>query len=135
MNLEYFNIAAVVVAAFSTFVIGGLWYSPLLFGRAWMHENKFTDADVARNSKLRAFGGAAALSLVMSANLACFLADAKTTLMWGATAGALAGVGWAAAAIAVVALFEQKSWTYIAINGGYQIVSFIVMGAILGGWR
>jgi len=135
MNLEHFNIAAVVVAALSTFVIGGLWYSPLLFGRAWMRENKFTEADVARNSKARAFGGTAVLSLVMSANLACFLADAKTTLVWGMTAGALAGVGWAAAAIAVIALFEQKSWTYIAINGGYQIVSFIVMGAILGGWR
>jgi len=135
MNLEHFNIAAVFVAALATFVIGGLWYSPLLFGRAWMRENKFTDADVARNSKARAFGGAAVLSLVMSANLACFLADSKTTLVWGMTAGALAGAGWAAAAIGVVGLFEQKSWTYIAINGGYQIVSFVTMGAILGGWR
>ena len=135
MNLEHFNVAAVLVAALATFVIGGLWYSPLLFGRAWMRENKFTEADVASNSKARAFGGALVLSLIMSANLACFLADAKTTLVWGMTAGALAGAGWAATAIAVVALFEKKSWTYIAINGGYQIVSFVTMGAILGGWR
>jgi hypothetical protein len=135
MNLEYFNLAAVIAAALATFVIGGLWYSPVLFGRAWMRENKFTDADVASNSKVRAFGGALVMSLVMSANLACFLADAKTTLVWGMIAGGLAGVGWAATAIATVALFEKKSWTYIAINGGYQIVSFITMGAILGAWR
>jgi len=135
MNLEHFNLAAVVVAALATFVIGGLWYSPLLFSRVWMRENKFTDADVASNNKVRAFGGALVMSLVMSANLACFLADAKTTLVWGMTAGGLAGVGWAATAIATVALFEKKSWTYIAINGGYQAVSFITMGAILGGWR
>ena len=135
MNLDHFNVLAVVVAALSAFVIGGLWYSPVLFGRAWMRENKFSDADVARNSKLRAFGGTAVLALVMSANLACFLADEKTTLVWGMTAGALAGAGWAAAAIAVIALFEQKSWTYIAINGGYMTVSFVVMGAILGAWR
>ena len=53
----------------------------------------------------------------------------------GMTAGALAGAGWAATAIAVVALFDKKSWTYIAINGGHQIVSFITMGDILGAWR
>lgn len=135
MNPNQLNIAAIVVAALSTFVIGGLWYSPLLFGHAWMRENKFTDADVARGSKVRAFGGSAVLALIMAVNLAFFLADAKTTVTWGMTAGALAGVGWAAASLAIVALFEQKSWAYIAINAGYLIVSFVVMGAILGAWR
>lgn len=135
MNFDQINPAAVFVAALSTFLLGGLWYSPVLFGRAWMRANRFTDEDVARNPKARAFGGSAVFALLMAANLALFLADAKTTLVWGMTAGALAGVGWAAPALAIVALFEQKSWAYIAINGGYHIASFVVMGAILGGWR
>jgi hypothetical protein len=45
----------------------------------------------------------------MSANLAMFLANLKTSIWWGMTAGALAGVGWVAAAFAVVALFENRS--------------------------
>lgn len=135
MKLDQINFLAVLVAALSTFVIGGLWYSPLLFGRAWMRENKFTDADVQGFSKPRSFGGSAVLALVMAANLAMFLAEEKTTVTWGITAGALAGVGWVAAAIGVIGLFENRSWTYLGINAGYQIVAFVVMGAILGAWR
>ena len=135
MKLEHVHLLPIVAAALSTFLLGGLWYSPLLFGKTWLRENKFTDADANQISKARAFGGSAVFALIMSANLAMFLADEKTTLVWGICAGALAGVGWVAAAIAIIGLFENKSWTYIGINAGYQIVAFIVMGAILGGWR
>ena len=135
MKLEHINLLAVLVAALSTFVIGGLWYSPALFGRAWMRENQFTDADVAGFSKARSFGGSVVLALVMSLNLAFFLAADGTDLVWGMTAGALAGVGWVAAAIGIIGLFENRSWTYLGINAGYQIVAFTVMGAILGAWR
>ena len=53
----------------------------------------------------------------------------------GATAGFLAGFGWVALGLAMIALFERRSWKYIVINGGYMTVSFTVMGLILGAWR
>ncbi len=135
MNPNQINWLAVVAAALSTFVVGGLWYSPLLFGKIWMRVNGFTEEQVKTFNKGRAFGGAFLLALVMSANLAMFLADPKTTLSWGVTAGALAGIGWVATGITVIALFENRSWPYILVNGGYQIVAFVSMGAILGAWR
>ena len=75
------------------------------------------------------------LLLIMAANLAIFLADDQTDWVWGMTAGLLAGAGWVATGIAVVGLFENKSWTYIFINAGYNIVSFALMGLIIGVWR
>ena len=135
MNLNEINWLAVVAAAVSMFIIGGVWYSPILFGKVWLRANGFTVEQVKTFSKARAFAGAFFLALVMSANLAMFLADSKTTLLWGMTAGALAGLGWVAAGFAVVALFENRSWSYILVNGGYQIVAFVSMGAILGAWR
>ena len=135
MNPNQINWLAVVAAALSTFVVGGLWYSPVLFGKVWLKANGFTEAQAQSFNKARAFGGAFLLALVMSANLAMFLADPTTTLLWGMTAGALAGVGWVATGLAVVALFENRSWSYILVNGGYLIVSFVLMGAILGAWR
>lgn len=135
MNPNLINWLAVVAAAFSMFLVGGLWYSPILFGKVWMRANGFTEAQVESFNKARAFGGALVLALVMSANLAAFLADEKTTLAWGTIAGALAGVGWAATSLAVIALFENRSWKYILVNGGYLIVAFVLMGAILGAWR
>ena len=131
-NIKYL---AVVAAALSTFVLGGLWYSPLLFGKAWMRANNFSDSDVQTFSKARMFGWSIVFSLVMALNLAMFLAAPDTNASWGATAGALAGLGWVAMAIAIIGVFENRSWSYIAINGGYMAVAFTIMGLIIGAWR
>lgn len=128
------NYPAAVTAAVSTFAIGGIWYSPLMFHRAWASANNLTDADL-KGGEARIFGLAFVLALVMAFNLAAFLGEPDTTVTWGATAGALTGLGWVAPAIATVALFERRSFAYIAINGGYFAVAFVVMGAILGAWR
>ena len=63
-----------------------------------------------------------------------FLADPKTDLVWGMTAGFLAGI-WVFAGIAITGLFEHKTATYIFINGGYQLIALGLMGAIIGVWR
>jgi hypothetical protein len=134
-DVEQINYFAVLAAAISTFVIGGLWYSPALFHKAWMSANGLTDADLARGGAAKIFALAFVLGLLMAMNLAAFLSDPATTVAWGTAAGALTGLGWVAPAIATVALFERRSARYIAINGGYFAVAFVVMGAILGAWR
>ncbi len=135
MNMQEINVVAVIAAALSAFVVGGLWYSPLLCGAAWMRANNFTEEQVNGFKKGRMFGWSILFSLIMAMNLAIFLADEQTDWVWGMTAGLLAGVGWVATALAVVALFENKSWTYRFINAGYNIVTFTLMGLIIGAWR
>ena len=128
------NYLAVLAAAVSTFGIGGLWYSPMLFQQAWMRANKLTPADLAGANMAKIFGLAFVFALIMAFNLAMFLNAPDTTVAWGAAAGALAAT-WVALGIGTVALFERRPWTYTAINGGYWFVSFVVMGTILGAWR
>lgn len=128
-NVDY---VAAVVAAVSSFLIGGLWYSPILFARAWMREAGVTDEQL-RTKLAQVFGGAFVLSLVIALNLAFFLGK-DAGVAWGAGAGALAGIGWAAASLATVFLFERRSLTLIVIDGGYLAVSYTVMGAIIGAW-
>jgi hypothetical protein len=135
MDLSNINYLAVLVAALSTFILGGVWYSPMLFGKAWMRTNHFSESDLQTFSKARMFGWSFVFSLVMSLNLAMFLAGPNTDVTWGIIAGALTGVGWVAMAIAIISVFENRSWAYILINGGYMTVAFTVMGAILGAWR
>jgi uncharacterized protein DUF1761 len=135
MDFSSINYFAVLAAALSTFVLGGLWYSPMLFGKAWMRANNFTESDLQTFSKARMFGWSFVFSLTMALNLAMFLAGPTTNLKWGVAAGALTGFGWVAMAIAIVGVFENKSWTYIAVNGGYMTVAFTIMGAIIGAWR
>ena len=135
MDLSNINYFAVIAAALSTFLLGGLWYSPILFGKAWMKANNFSEEQVQAFSKARMFGWSLVFSLVMALNLAMFLADPKTNAIWGVVAGLLAGFGWVAMSIAIIGVFENRSWKYIGINAGYKIVAFALMGLILGAWR
>jgi hypothetical protein len=134
MNLSLINWLAVIVAGLSAFAVGGIWYSRPLFGNAWMVDSNLTEEQIKSGNKGKIFGFTAIFSLLMAVNLAMFLADAKTDLAWGATAGFLAGI-WTFCAIAIHSLFELKSWRHIFINGGYSIVSLTLMGTIIGAWR
>jgi hypothetical protein len=135
MDFSTINYFAVLAAAISTFILGGLWYSPLLFGKAWMRANGFSDSDVQSFSKARMFGWSFLFALIMSFNLAMFLNAPGTNVTWGMAAGFLAGFGWVAMAVGVIGVFENRSWKYIFINGGYMTLAFVVMGAIIGAWR
>lgn len=43
--MEGINYPAIVAAAVSTFAIGGIWYSQLMFHKAWAATNALSDAD------------------------------------------------------------------------------------------
>jgi len=128
------NWLAVLVAGISAFVLGGVWYSPALFGKAWMKENNMTVEDVKKGNKGKIFGWSFILSLVMAANLGMFINTPDMSLSPGIVYGLLTGL-WIFCGIAIVALFEHKSAKYIFINGGYMLVSLGLMGAIIGIWR
>lgn len=135
MELSQLNIWAVIVAAVSAFVVGALWYSPALFGKAWMRSAGLNEEELQDRNMAGVFSAAFILELVMALNLGVFLNDPGTTVGWGIVAGFLAGFGWVALGMAVISLFEKRSFRYMLINGGYMVVSFMVMGAILGAWR
>lgn len=134
MNAANVNWLGAVVAASATFLIGGLWYSPVMFARPWMAANGLTEDDLKAGLG-RVFGGAFALQLVGALNLAFFLAGGRPDVAWGMIAGALAGVGWVATSLGTTYLFERKPLRLFCINAGYHAVSFVVMGAILGAWK
>jgi hypothetical protein len=134
MTMSTLNVWAILVAAIAAFMLGAVWFSPGLFGKAWKRANGF-GADEPPQATAPMMVLAFLLTLVMSANLAMFLNDPKTTLAWGATAGFLAGFGWVTMGIGIVSIFERRPWTYVLVNGGYLTVALVVMGAILGGWR
>lgn len=124
-----------MVCAVANLALGALWYSPLLFYEAWMKENKFTEEDIKRVNPAKTYSITLIFSIIISYNLAFFLGDNKTDMAWGTTAGFLAGFGFSALIFSVVALFEQRSWKYILINGGYITIYFTLIGFILGTWR
>jgi len=135
MNPPHINVAAVIVATLVAFLLGGLWYSPVLFGRSWIREMGWSEAEPQEGAKALTFGIAIALTLVMALTLALFLSDGKRDVVWGVTAGALAGVGWVATGFGVTYVFARRSLKLYLIDAGYHAVSFMLMGGILGVWK
>ena len=126
------NWLAILAAALSTFIIGGLWYS-LLFPKAWMTANHFTDEDLKSRNMPMVFGLSFLFSFLMAFNLAMFIG--KEGVQFGTFAGFAAGFGWVFFSIAIISLFEKRSLKYVLINGGYMAIAFTVMGAIIGAWH
>jgi hypothetical protein len=127
------NWLAIVLAAVSTFLIGGIWYSPLLFMRSWMGSNNFKPEDLKDSNRVLIFGVSFILALIMAFNLAMFIGSAD--LGFALLASVLTAIGWILPSMGIIALFEKKSLSYFLINGGYMLVSFIAMGLIIGSWK
>jgi hypothetical protein len=127
------NFWAVLVAAVSAFVLGGVWYSPILFAKPWMAGAGLSEGEVSRGNPAKIFGLSFVLTLVMAANLAAFLSG-PPNLAWGVTAGALAGI-WVVGFLGILYLFEHRPLKLYLINGGYCMLALMIMGGILGLWK
>jgi len=119
---------AVLAAAASAFVLGGLWYS-LLFAKPWQRAAGLTDEQL-RGGTVRAFVGSALLAVVMALALAAFIG--ATGPLFGLFAGATAGIAWVAASFGMNYLFERRPLALFAINGGYNALSYALMGLLVG---
>jgi hypothetical protein len=127
------NWFAVIAAAVSSFVLGGIWYAAL-FAKAHQKAAGLTDAQARSGKPGLIFGGSFLLALVASASFAVFLggqADAQSGALYGFTAG----LCWVTASFGINYLFERKSLALFLINGGYHTLQFTLIGLILGAWH
>lgn len=124
------NWIAIVVAAAASFLLGGLWYSPLLFARSWQREAGITDEQLKNANMGKIFGLAFVLCLLAAWMFATFLGP-RPSLALGFGAGFSAGLFWVAASFGINYLFERRSFKLFLINGGYHTVQFTLIGGII----
>ena len=117
METVVINWFAVVAASLVGFAIGFIWYGPL-FGKAWMQSVGMTEEDAQNGNMAKTFGISFIFQFIMAYCLAMFFGN-EVGLQDGTFYGFFTGFGWVATAIGVNALYEQKSWKYIFINGGF----------------
>jgi len=129
-----FNLWAALAAALASFVLGGLWYSPALFGKAWMRETGIDEARAAAANPVRVFGISLLLAVVAAVVFAAFLGP-EPAPGFAIGAGLAAGACWVAASFGINYQFEQRSLRLWLINGGYHTVQFGLFGLILGVWH
>jgi hypothetical protein len=130
------NYLAALVATIAWFILGAIWYAPPVLGRAWQ-----------RAAGIEVPAGGPGPGLYVVTFVAYFVAAVVTAalaeltgasgLYDGIILGLFVGVGYALTLVAVGATYEQKPEPimYFLVNGLYNVLGLVVVGAIVAAWN
>jgi hypothetical protein len=132
------NYLAVVAGVVMNMIVGGLWYSPLLFAKPWMAETGI-NMDAISEDKAGMIRGyvvsvIASIAIVFAMSVLVEATDASGATD-GLLIGLLAGIGFVATTQAANYTFESRTLRVYAINVGYPVSSFLAIGLLLALWR
>jgi hypothetical protein len=136
MLFDYFadlNWLAVLVAALAYFVLGAIWYSNMMFGKAYRAALGITEQGTPNPSLLIInfvgwFISATALGLVGAA-------AGASTVIDGIVLGLVAGVGFVVVHQVVGGVFDPGRRALMGVNVPYTVPGFVIMGVILAVWQ
>ena len=128
------NIWAILVITVIYFILGALWFTPFLFGKAWAKALNFNLDE--RNPKPKHFIGALTSSFITTLFLAFLLELIGTyDIFIGFIVAVIIGIGFVLPIGLIDVLFEDKNVKAYLIDAGYHIVALIIAGLILGAWQ
>ncbi|UHQ20633.1 DUF1761 domain-containing protein [Lysobacter sp. KIS68-7] len=130
---EHLNWFAIVAAAVSAFVLGGLWYGPL-FKHAWCREAGMDPDAKPKGHPAKTFGIAFLAALIAAYGFAWFVGpapDVHRSIHMGLFVGAM----FVAMSFAINYAFAQRSLKLWLIDAGYHTLQFGLYGLILGLWH
>ena len=125
------NLLAVLVAAMVAFVVGGIWYAPLLFGEGWLTRPRLPEHLCAHKPGL-IFGFGFLLSLIAALMFAIFLGP-HPSMQVAVLTGCAAGLVWIATGLARnhrSNVPKGRGLELCLINGGFHAVQFMVLGLV-----
>jgi Protein of unknown function (DUF1761) len=143
MDFNSINWLAVIAAVLASMIIGSVWFGPKVFYPAWhkalAQVDKNDPNDTNMGPVVRIFGFTILASFVQAVFMA-LMVNAMGSMTGGATLGSGAGVGFflwlgfVAPSSLTNKLFADRvqAWYY---EVGNHLITFVVMGAILGAWH
>jgi hypothetical protein len=128
------NYLRILVAAVASFIIGGLWYSPVLFGNYWLKQKKFSPQKMKNMKKGAALGyfWGFIMAIITALVLDQFIqAIGVTTISRGILVAFWAWVGFYLTTLVGSMIWEGNSKGLFFVNAGYWLVNLLVMGIVL----
>lgn len=130
-SLNWFSI---IVATVVYFILGALWYSPVLFGNTWMKLRNL-DPETMEQPNPIIYLYSFILQFIGVASLALFISGLGVE---GAGNGAIIGFGTGAGFVFTLAgttgIFTEVPIKLHFLDNGYHVVGLILAGLILGLW-
>ena len=131
------NWVAILVAAIVSFLFEALWYSVLM--NQWLtgigHTKEWLMSNTGISPPVQ-YAVAILCSIVVAAILTvCIQASGEQTALRGIIVAAIIWFGFIATSVAKEYIFEVRSLQIYAINTGYALIDYIIIGAIVGAWK
>jgi hypothetical protein len=136
--MVHLNHLAVVVAALAVFVLGWLWYSPLLFLKPWMRLRGMDPVAAMAGAKMPAGKLLVELArcLVLAYVIACFVALLGLGSWMGAVRlGLLLWIGFPVILLTGSVLWDDVPWKLAAIHAGDWLVKMLVIPIVVTVWH
>lgn len=127
------SVLAVIVAAASAFLLGGLWYSPIVFLKVWSRESGFGDTPPKGGHPARVFGVSFLFSLLSAYVFAMWLGP-NPELGHAVQRGFIVGIAFVAASYGINYQFANRSFKLWLIDARYHVFQFALYGLVLGLW-
>lgn len=138
MEINYY---AVLVSGVVSMALGWLWYGPL-FGRLWMQVNEMNPDDFARREAMQKEAGPLYVAQFLLVLLQLYIL-AHFINGWQDASGLESAIwiwlGFVMPTVAGLSMWNAKPAkvrvTLFLLSAGYQLISFVIYGLILGMWR
>ncbi len=136
--MVHVNYLAVLVAAVAVFVLGWLWYSPLLFFKPWMRLRGLDPVAAMAGAKIP--GGKLVIEFARCIVLAYVIARFVALLGVSSSMGAVhfglsVWIGFPVIILIGSVLWENTPWKVAAIHAGDWLVKLLVIPIIVTAWR
>ncbi len=136
--MVHVNYLAVFVAAVAVFVLGWLWYSPLLFYKPWMRLRGLDPVAAMAGAKMP--GGKLLIEfarcVVLAYMVAIFVALVGPSSWLGVVhVGLLLWIGFPVILLTGSVLWDNVPWKVAAIHAGDWLVKMLVIPIIVCTWH
>ncbi len=134
------NLWSVLAAAVATMILGFLWYSPLLFAKPWTLAMGYDPNDKAKMEEMRKGAGKLYGITFIASLISAFVLGkvieitTVNSIFYGMKIGFAVWMGFVTTVQLTSTLFKKRPIKLYLIDTGYQLVCYLVMGAILARW-
>lgn len=135
MISNHINLLAIFVSSVIVFLLGALWYSPLLFGKIWIKRIGKSEEEIKRNSGASSYVFTFILWIIVIYVLATVMnITGAISVSGGIYISVLCWIGFTGATSLIHHTFAGRSNSIWLIDSGYTLLSFIISGFILSVW-